>query len=73
MLNKNENKLHQVGLNSEAYNILEAIKKQLMKKHKQTFSFSDAVIQLKDRSINNVRFTQGETAQIKIVLKGGNK
>ncbi|MHA1868698.1 MAG: hypothetical protein ACTSXD_11695 [Candidatus Heimdallarchaeaceae archaeon] len=40
----------QVGLDYEAYNILKEIKKQLIKKHKRNFSFSDAVRELKRRA-----------------------
>jgi len=65
---------NQVGLKAEAYNILKAIKRQLIKKHKRNFTFSDAIIELKNkRKGTNIEFTQEEVIQIKTKLKGGNK
>lgn len=63
----------QVGLNIEAYNIIDAMKKQLIKKHKKNFTFSDAIIELKNqRKGTNIQFTKEEIIQIKSFLKGGN-
>jgi len=65
---------HQVCVDNEAYNILEVIKQQLIKKHKKNFLFSDAVKELKNRYIeNSIKFTLEEVKQIKTQLKGGNK
>ena len=65
---------NQVGLKAEAYNILKAIKRQLIKKYRRNFTFSDAIIELKNkRKGTNIEFTQEEVIQIKNKLKGGNK
>ena len=66
--------IKQVGLKMEAYNILEGMKRQLIKKHKKYFTFSDAIIELKNkRKETNIEFTREEVIQIKNKLKGGNK
>ena len=63
-----------VQLSAEAYNILQAIKNQLVIKHKKSHTFSDAVIELKNRRKGvNIAFTNEEVIQIKTKLKGGNK
>jgi|GEM_PF-2079137 len=63
-----------VQLSTEAYNILSAIKNQLVKKHKKSCTFSNTVIELKNRA-NGTRidFTKEEIIQIKTTLKGGLK
>jgi hypothetical protein len=62
----------QIGINIEAYNILLAIKNKLIAKHKKNFTFSDAIIEIKNKvSISNIQFSNKEIKQIKIVLKGG--
>ncbi len=70
-------RIHQIGVNVEAYNIITAIKRQLMKKYKRTFSFSDAIMELRDRadlsSGDNIKFTEEETILIKEKLQGKSK
>ena len=67
-------KTHQMGVDDEAHNILCAIKKQLIKKHKKNFTFSDAVKELRNRCVeSNINFTAREVTQIKTQLKGGKK
>jgi len=69
-----EYKLHQVGITHESYALLEAIKNQLSTKHKRPFTFSEAIMELQNRTNGaTLKFTQAETAQIKTVLKGGLK
>ena len=63
-----------VQLSPEAYAILSAEKNQLRTKHKKNFTFSDAVIELKNkRKGTNIEFTKDEISQIKNTLKGGLK
>ena len=70
----NEYESKPVQLTVEAYNILEAVKRQLIKKNKKNHTFSDAVIELKTRSNGDVvKFTREEIIQIKTTLKGGLK
>ena len=65
----------QIGINAEAYTILRAVKNQLIKTNKKNFTFSDAIIELKNKvdGIKIIRFTKEETSQIKNILKGGRK
>jgi len=59
----------QVGLNTEAYSIIREVKNALIKKHKKHFTFSDAIIALKNsRKGSNIEFTKAEVAQIKTKL-----
>lgn len=73
--NLTEYKLHQVGITHESYKLLEAIKNQLSTKHNESFTFSDAIMELHNKTtgVSTIKFTQIETAQIKTVLKGGLK
>ena len=43
----------QVGLDIDAYNILSAVKNQLMQKHLRNFTYSDVVRELDKRSKEN--------------------
>ncbi len=49
---KIEKKVHQVGLDLDAYGILSGVKNQLINKYKNTksISFSDTIRELRDRS-----------------------
>ena len=61
-----------VQLTIEAYAILRAVKNQLVKKYKRNHTFSDAVLELKNKRKDvNIEFSQAEVAQIKTTLKGG--
>ena len=61
-----------VQLNIEAYAILRAVKNQLIAKYKKNFTFSDAVVELKQRANgDSVKFSREEITQIKTTLKGG--
>ena len=63
-----------VQLSTEAYTILRAIKNQLVTKHKRHHTFSDAVIELKNKANgSSIKFTKQEVNQIKTTLKGGLK
>ena len=63
-----------VQLSPEAYAILRAEKNQLITKHKKNFTFSDAVIELKNMANgSSIKFTKAEVEQIKTTLKGGKK
>ena len=63
-----------VQLTTEAYAILRAVKNQLIMKHKKNHTFSDAVVELKNRANgDSVKFSREEITQIKTTLKGGLK
>ena len=64
--------IKQVGLNVEAYNIILEIKSKLIRINKKHFTFSDAIIYLKNTTKgSNVNFSAKEISQIKNILKGG--
>jgi len=46
----------QVGLDIDAYNILSAVKNQLMQKHLRNFTYSDVVRELDKRSKEKIKW-----------------
>ena len=66
--------IKQVGINTTAYSILRVIKNNLIMEHKKNFTFSDAIIELKNMANgSSIKFTKAEVEQIKTTLKGGKK
>ena len=66
-----EYRIRQVGINATAHTILRDTKNELIKEHGKNFTFSDAIVELKNKANGvKIKFTEDEILQIKNKLHG---